>query len=134
MNWSAASGRDAVTSGIEGAWTTQPHLLGQRLLRDAALRLGTDEEPGRRLQGAGQHRRRRHAGDVEDPSIRRMPMMTDADMALKMDPAYTQISERFAATTRRLLRRTRSPAPGSLTHRDMGPKARYIGPTCRPKT
>ena len=65
--------------------------------------------------------------DVEDPSIRCMPMMTDADMALKFDPEYRKIAERFhkapAAFTDAFAR-----AWFKLTHRDMGPKARYIGP------
>ena len=65
--------------------------------------------------------------DVEDPSIKCMPIMTDADMAMKMDPAYREISERFrddqAAFEDAFAR-----AWFKLTHRDMGPKARYIGP------
>ncbi|MGB0416866.1 MAG: peroxidase family protein, partial [Coraliomargarita sp.] len=65
--------------------------------------------------------------DVEDPSIRYNPMMTDADMALKVDPAYREISERFykdpAAFDDAFAR-----AWFKLTHRDMGPKVRYIGP------
>ncbi len=65
--------------------------------------------------------------DVEDPSIRHKPIMTDADMAMKMDPEYRRISERFhkdqAAFSDAFAR-----AWFKLTHRDMGPKARYIGP------
>ncbi|MGY2437418.1 catalase-peroxidase, partial [Escherichia coli] len=65
--------------------------------------------------------------DVEDPSIRHNPIMTDADMALKFDPEYRKIAERFRA----------DPAAFSdafarawfkLTHRDLGPKSRYVGP------
>jgi catalase-peroxidase len=121
-------GRDTVTSGIEGAWTTT-RPVGQRLLRPAArLRLGTEEEPGRRLAvGTRRHPEEDKPVDVEDPSIRCNPIMTDADMAMKMDPAYRKISERFH----------KDPAYFSdvfarawfkLTHRDMGPKSRYIGP------
>jgi catalase-peroxidase len=65
--------------------------------------------------------------DVEDPSIRCMPIMTDADMAMKMDPAYRVISERFAAD-QDYFSETFARAWFKLTHRDMGPKARYIGP------
>jgi catalase-peroxidase len=65
--------------------------------------------------------------DVEDPSIRTMPIMTDADMAMKVDPAYRVISERFhkdpAAFADAFAR-----AWFKLTHRDMGPKGRYLGP------
>jgi catalase-peroxidase len=70
--------------------------------------------------------------DVEDPSIRRNPMMTDADMAMKMDPAYRKISERFTRT--RPTSRAFARAWFKLTHRDMGPKVRYIGPDVPPKT
>ena len=65
--------------------------------------------------------------DVEDPSIRRNPIMTDADMAMKMDPAYRKISERFHKDPA-YFSRVFARAWFKLTHRDMGPKARYIGP------
>jgi catalase-peroxidase len=70
--------------------------------------------------------------DVEDPSIRVQPMMTDADMAMKMDPEYRKISERFYKDpdyfTQVFVR-----AWFKLTHRDLGPKARYIGPEIPPE-
>ena len=65
--------------------------------------------------------------DVEDPSIRCNPIMTDADMALKMDPEYRQISERFYQDPGHFAD-VFARAWFKLTHRDMGPKARYIGP------
>jgi catalase-peroxidase len=65
--------------------------------------------------------------DVEDPSIRCMPIMTDADMAMKMDPEYRKISERFAKD-QAYFDEVFARAWFKLTHRDMGPKARYIGP------
>jgi len=65
--------------------------------------------------------------DVEDPSIRRDPMMTDADMALKMDPVYRQIAERFRHD-QAYFEDVFARAWFKLTHRDMGPKARYVGP------
>jgi catalase-peroxidase len=65
--------------------------------------------------------------DVEDPSIRRNPIMTDADMAMKMDPAYRKISERFHKDPA-YFSEVFARAWFKLTHRDMGPKARYIGP------
>jgi len=64
---------------------------------------------------------------VEDPSIRCMPVMTDADMALKVDPDYRRISERFAADPA-YFDEVFARAWFKLTHRDMGPKSRYIGP------
>ena len=65
--------------------------------------------------------------DVEDPSIRKMPIMTDADMAMKMDPEYRKISERFYNDFE-YFSETFARAWFKLTHRDMGPKARYFGP------
>jgi catalase-peroxidase len=65
--------------------------------------------------------------DVEDPSIRYNPIMTDADMAMKMDPDYRKISERFHKDPA-YLSEVFARAWFKLTHRDMGPKARYIGP------
>ena len=64
--------------------------------------------------------------DVEDSSIRCMPIMTDADMALKMDPEYSKISKRFA-TDQVYFEEVFARAWFKLTHRDMGPKVRYIG-------
>ena len=122
-------GRDAVTSGIEGAWTTHPTRWDNGYF---AMLLGHDWELNKSPAGAWQWepvniREQDMPADVEDPSMRRKPIMTDADMAMKMDPAYRAISERFH----------RDPAYFSevfarawfkLTHRDMGPKARYLGP------
>jgi catalase-peroxidase len=65
--------------------------------------------------------------DVEDPSIRYNPMMTDADMAMKMDPIYREISEKFYANPA-YFDEVFARAWFKLTHRDMGPKVRYIGP------
>lgn len=65
--------------------------------------------------------------DVEDPSIRCMPMMTDADMAMKMDPEYRKISERFQKDPE-YFDEVFARAWFKLTHRDLGPKSRYLGP------
>jgi catalase-peroxidase len=65
--------------------------------------------------------------DVEDPSIRCKPMMTDADMAMKFDPEYRKIAERFR-DDQAYFSEVFARAWFKLTHRDMGPKARYIGP------
>ena len=65
--------------------------------------------------------------DASDPSKRTMPMMTDADMAMKVDPIYREISERFMADED-YFRDTFARAWFKLTHRDMGPRANYIGP------
>ena len=122
-------GRDTVTSGIEGAWTTNPTQWDNGYFH---LLLNYDWELKKSPAGASQWepiniKEEDKPVDVEDPSIRNNPIMTDADMAMKMDPEYRKISERFY----------KDPAYFSdvfarawfkLTHRDMGPKARYVGP------
>jgi catalase-peroxidase len=65
--------------------------------------------------------------DVEDPSIRCKPIMTDADMAMRFDPEYRKIAERFHKDPA-YFSAVFARAWFKLTHRDMGPKARYIGP------
>jgi len=122
-------GRDTVTSGIEGAWTTHPTRWDNGYFK---LLLGYDWELKKSPAGAWQWepiniREEDMPVDVEDPSIRRKPIMTDADMAMKMDPAYRRISERFAAD-QDYFSATFARAWFKLTHRDMGPKARYFGP------
>ena len=122
-------GRNTVTSGIEGAWTTHPTQWDNGYFY---LLLNYDWELKKSPAGAWQWepiniKEEDKPVDVEDPSIRYNPIMTDADMAMKMDPEYRKISERFY----------KDPAYFSdvfarawfkLTHRDMGPKTRYIGP------
>jgi catalase-peroxidase len=122
-------GRNTVSSGIEGAWTTHPTQWDNGYFQ---LLLNYEWELKKSPAGAWQWepiniKEEDKPVDVEDPSIRYNPMMTDADMAMKMDPEYRKISERFY----------RDPAYFSdvfarawfkLTHRDLGPKTRYIGP------
>jgi len=122
-------GHDAVTSGLEGAWTTQPTQWDNGYFN---MLLNHEWELKKSPAGAWQWEPVHIAEDdkpvdAEDASVRHNPVMTDADMAMKMDPVYREISERFH----------KDPAYFSdvfarawfkLTHRDMGPKARYIGP------
>ena len=122
-------GRDTVSSGLEGAWTTHPTQWDNGYFK---LLLGYDWELKKSPAGAWQWepiniREEDKPVDVEDPSIRYNPIMTDADMAMKMDPAYRKISERFAQD-QAYFSETFARAWFKLTHRDMGPKARYIGP------
>ncbi len=122
-------GRDAVTSGIEGAWTTHPTRWDNGYFD---MLLNHEWELKKSPAGAWQWEpvdidEKDKPVDVEDPSIRRTPIMTDADMAMIKDPAYRKISERFhddPAYFSDVFAR----AWFKLTHRDMGPKARYIGP------
>ena len=133
MGWmnheTRAIGRNTVTSGIEGAWTTHPTKWDNGYFE---LLFKYEWELKKSPAGANQWEPINIAEedkpvDVEDPSIRYNPMMTDADMAMIKDPIYRAISEKFY----------KDPAYFSdvfarawfkLTHRDLGPKVRYIGP------
>ena len=122
-------GRDTVTSGIEGAWTTHPTQWDNGYFH---LLLNYEWELTKSPAGANQWRPinikpEDMPADVEDPSIKVMPMMTDADMAMKMDPEYRKISERFYKDPE-YFSKVFARAWFKLTHRDMGPKTRYIGP------
>ena len=121
--------RNAITSGIEGAWTDNPTVFDDGYFR---MLLDHEWEVKKSPAGASQWQPVEIAEadmpvDVEDPSIRRMPIMTDADMAMKVDPSYRACMEKFRADPE-YFRDTFARAWFKLTHRDMGPKARYIGP------
>ncbi len=122
-------GRDTVTSGLEGAWTTHPTRWDNGYFD---LLLGYEWALTKSPAGAWQWepvgiREEDKPVDVEDPSIRCNPIMTDADMAMKMDPAYRAISERFHKDPA-YFSETFARAWFKLTHRDLGPKSRYLGP------
>ncbi|HRI93273.1 MAG TPA: catalase/peroxidase HPI [Accumulibacter sp.] len=122
-------GRDTVTSGIEGAWTTHPTQWDNGYFK---LLLGYDWWLQKSPAGAHQWepvniKEEDMPVDVENPSIRCKPIMTDADMAMKFDPEYRKISERFR-DDQAYFSEVFARAWFKLTHRDMGPKACYIGP------
>jgi catalase-peroxidase len=122
-------GRDTVTSGVEGAWTTNPTQWDHGYFH---LLFTYDWQLTKSPAGAWQWepvniREEDKPVDVEDPSIRCNPMMTDADMALKVDPIYRKISEKFY-TDPAYFDDVFARAWFKLTHRDLGPKARYLGP------
>ncbi len=122
-------GRDTVTSGIEGAWTTHPTQWDNGYFH---LLLNYEWELTKSPAGAHQWepiniKEEDKPVDVEDPSIRYNPMMTDADMAMKVDPAYRAISEKFYANPD-YFSEVFARAWFKLTHRDLGPKSRYFGP------
>ncbi|MGY6411404.1 MAG: catalase/peroxidase HPI [Alkalilacustris sp.] len=124
-----AVGRDSVTSGIEGAWTTHPTKWDGGYFH---LLLNYEWELKKSPAGAWQWepidiKEEDKPVDVEDPSIRHNPIMTDADMAMKMDPIYRPIIEKFAQD-HDYFSETFARAWFKLTHRDMGPKVRYFGP------
>ena len=130
MNHTTRSvGRDTVTSGIEGAWTTHPtkwdngyfHLLFKYEWQLTKSPAGAWQWEPIDIEEADM------PVDVEDPSIKLKPMMTDADMAMIKDPIYREISERYYKDPD-YLSDMFARAWFKLTHRDMGPKVRYIGP------
>ncbi|MAQ02459.1 MAG: catalase/peroxidase HPI [Alteromonadaceae bacterium] len=122
-------GRDTVTSGIEGAWTTHPTKWDNGYFY---LLFTYDWQLTKSPAGAWQWepvdiKEEDKPVDVEDPSIRLNPIMTDADMAMIKDPKYREISERFYNDPA-YFSEVFAKAWFKLTHRDMGPKSRYIGP------
>ena len=122
-------GRNTVTSGLEGAWTTHPTRWDNGYFY---LLFNYDWELKKSPAGAWQWepidiKEEDKPVDVEDPSIRYNPIMTDADMAMIKDPIYRKISERFYADPD-YFSGVFARAWFKLTHRDMGPKARYLGP------
>ena len=120
---------NAVTSGIEGAWTTNPTKFDMGYFD---LLFGYEWELRKSPAGAHQWepidiKEEDKPVDASDPAIRHNPIMTDADMAMKMDPTYRAICEKFMADPE-YFKKTFAKAWFKLTHRDLGPKARYIGP------
>ncbi|HZW63804.1 MAG TPA: catalase/peroxidase HPI [Flavobacteriaceae bacterium] len=122
-------GRDTVTSGLEGAWTTHPTKWDNGFFE---MLFNHEWESRKSPAGAWQWepvsiKEEDMPVDVEDMKTRHNPMMTDADMAMKMDPAYREISLKFKndfeAFSDAFAR-----AWFKLTHRDLGPKDRYVGP------
>jgi catalase-peroxidase len=122
-------GRYAVTSGIEGAWTTHPTKWDGGYFE---MLLDHEWELTKSPAGAWQWtpvdiKEEDMPVDVEDPSIRTKPMMTDADMAMKLDPEYRKYMEKFRED-HEYFSDCFARAWFKLTHRDMGPKVRYYGP------
>lgn len=103
LGWKNPAGKghsgNTITSGIEGAWQWEP------------INIKEEDKPV----------------DAHDPSKRYNPIMTDADMAMKMDPDYRKISERFYNDPE-YFSEVFARAWFKLTHRDLGPKSRYLGP------
>ena len=119
----------SVTSGIEGAWTTHPTKFDMGYFD---LLFGYEWELKKSPAGAWQWEpidmpNEVKPVDASDPSIRHNPIMTDADMAMKKDPKYRAICEKFMADPE-YFKDCFARAWFKLTHRDLGPKARYIGP------
>ena len=125
----SGNGANTVSSGLEGAWTTNPTTWDNGYYY---LLFNYDWEVKKSPAGANQWepiniKEEDKTVDVDDPSIRHNPIMTDADMAMIKDPIYRKISERFYKDPE-YFSEVFTRAWFKMTHRDMGPKVRYIGP------
>ena len=123
------SGDDAITSGLEGSWTTNPIQWDNNYFDNL---FGYEWELTKSPAGAHQWTPKEASAagtvpDAHDPAKKHAPMMFTTDLALKMDPSYRIISERFHAHPEELADAF-SKAWYKLTHRDMGPISRYLGP------
>ncbi len=128
-NYQSGKGRDAITSGLEGAWTANPTKWDMGYFD---VLFGYEWEVGKSPAGAWQWhpknlKEKDMAPDPEDPTKRLPIMMSTADMAMRYDPAYEKISRHFHANPAEFADAF-ARAWFKLTHRDMGPKSRYLGP------
>ena len=128
-NHGSGKGSDAITSGVEGAWTAHPTKWDNGYFD---LLLGyewelTKSPAGAHIWHAVNPKESDLAPDAEDASIRVPTMMTTADMAMREDPSYREISERFHKNPDQFADAF-ARAWFKLLHRDMGPKSRYVGP------
>ncbi|MBP7375321.1 MAG: catalase/peroxidase HPI [Pyrinomonadaceae bacterium] len=125
--YGSGKGADTITSGIEGAWTPTPITWDNSYWETL---FGNEWELTKSPAGANQWRPvgvEPNVPDAADPNKKHLPMMTTADMAMRMDPAYEKISRRFMENPQEFADAF-ARAWFKLTHRDMGPKARYLGP------
>jgi catalase-peroxidase len=125
----SGKGGDAIGSGLEVTWTTTPTKWGNNFFWNL---FGFDWELTKSPAGANQWRPKNNAGadsvpDAHDPSKRHAPAMLTTDLALRFDPAYEKISRRFLENPDQFAEAF-ARAWFKLTHRDMGPRARYLGP------
>lgn len=123
-----AHGKDTVSSGLEGAWTTTPDRWNHTYFH---LLLTHEWESRKSPAGAWQWepidiKEEDKPFDAHVPGVRRNPIMTDADMAMKVDPEYRKISEKFYNDPK-YFEEVFARAWFKLTHRDLGPKSRYLG-------
>ena len=128
-SFGSGAGIDTISSGVEGAWTTDPIKWDNGYFD---VLLGYDWVLTKSPAGAHQWTPKNAEAkgtvpDAHDPQLRHAPMMTTADMALKLDPDYAPISKRFHENPDQFAEAF-AQAWYKLTHRDMGPKERYLGP------
>jgi len=128
-SYRTGKGGDAITSGLEVTWTKTPAKWSNDFFENL---FGYEWELTRSPAGAQQFRPKGGAGegtvpDAHDPSKRRAPAMLTTDLSLRFDPAYEKISRRFLENPEEFADAF-ARAWFKLTHRDMGPRARYLGP------
>jgi catalase-peroxidase len=128
-SFGTGKGRDAITSGLEVVWTSTPTTWDNGYFENL---FGYEWEQTKSPAGAHQWQPKDGAAagtvpDPEDPSLRRAPMMLTTDLALRVDPVYEQISRRFLEHPDEFADAF-ARAWFKLTHRDMGPVVRYLGP------
>jgi catalase-peroxidase len=128
-SFGTGKGVDTITSGLEGAWTTTPSKWSYNYFENL---FGYEWELTKSPAGAHQWKPKAGAGaglvpDAHDPSIRHQPFMLTTDLALRFDPVYEKISRRFHENPAEF-DEAFARAWFKLTHRDMGPKSRYLGP------
>ncbi|GAB4217295.1 MAG: catalase/peroxidase HPI [Synechococcales cyanobacterium] len=133
-SFGTGKGPDTITSGIEGAWTTNPVQWDNNYFENL---FGYEWELVKSPAGAHQWAPKDGAGadtvpDAHDPSKRHAPIMTTADMAMRMDSLYEPISRRFLDHPDQFAEAF-AKAWFKLTHRDMGPRSRYLGPEVPPE-
>ncbi len=124
----SGNGADTITSGLEGAWTTNPVKWDNNYLENL---FGYEWELTKSPAGAHQWTPKQASAagtvpDAHDPSRRHAPMMFTTDLSLRMDPVYEKISKRFLENPQELAD-VFARAWYKLTHRDMGPVTRYLG-------
>ncbi len=127
-NFNSGKGVDTISSGLEGAWTTTPTKWSNNYFENL---FGYEWELTKSPAGAHQWKPKGDAGaglvpDAHDASRKHAPMMLTTDLALRMDPAYEKISRRFYENPDEFAKAF-AKAWFKLTHRDMGPKSRYLG-------
>jgi catalase-peroxidase len=128
-SFGTGKGGDAITSGLEVTWTTTPTKWSNNFFENL---FGYEWELTKSPAGAHQWMPKNGAGagaipDAHDPSKRRVPFMLTTDLSLRLDPAYERISRRFYENPDQFADAF-ARAWFKLTHRDMGPRARYLGP------
>jgi len=128
-SYGSGNADDTITSGLEGAWTTTPTKWSNNYFENL---FGFEWELTKSPAGANQWKPKDNAGagtvpDAHDPAKRHAPFMLTTDIALRVDPAYEQISRRFLENPDQFADAF-ARAWFKLTHRDMGPRARYLGP------